>query len=55
MHCSEDDEREEGNNRAILTVMTTRLDTMSENTAPLLNSTSYGQKNYGMFALDEAT
>jgi hypothetical protein len=47
MGCSEDDEREEGNNRALLTVMTARVES---------DSLSYGgQKNYGMFAIEEGT
>lgn len=55
MGCSEDDERVEGNNRALLTVMTARLDKMGANGDGLMGNTSYGQKNYGMFALDETT
>jgi len=49
MGCSEDDEREEGNNRALLSVMTSRIESQGE------GGTSSGQKNFGMFALDEET
>ncbi len=52
MGCSEDDEREEGNNRALLTVMTARLESQG---VDAMSGMSYGQKNYGMFALDDDT
>ena len=47
--CSEDDEREEGNNRALVTVMTARIEAQNESGTPL------GQKNFGMFAIDDET
>jgi hypothetical protein len=49
MGCSEDDERAEGNNRALLTVMTARIEGHAE------GGTATGEKNFGMFALDEET
>ena len=51
MGCSEDDIREEGNNRALLTVMTARIEGQGEASSISSNA----QKNFGMFALDEDT
>jgi NDP-sugar pyrophosphorylase family protein len=49
MGCSEDDERAEGNNRALLTVLTARIEGHGE------GGSATGEKNFGMFALDEET
>jgi NDP-sugar pyrophosphorylase family protein len=58
MGCGLDDKREEGNNRALLTVMTTRLDSVQGGPKYFVGDDSGEEKSsrtFGMFAIEEAT